>query len=273
MADADETGMALDDAEYVNVDGSDVQIKVEAGRKAMESQMSIASVAQVQRPEPKIDPSLMFRKPLSIVKIRVKDQEFHLHKDLLTLHCKYFDKALNGPFVEGQSQSVHLDDISGTDFGFFVDILHRAFFNRNFVLRKEHTGGTLSTKQILTLWQLADRFCSDSITKLAKESLDHRLSLYSETQWRKLYEKRTSADLEDRVRRLQEAYFMCIELGLPFKDDVVAATANCPAQLYTDTVHVFEQDFMVEVSSKMMMKYADMNLTKKRTAQEALDNS
>jgi len=196
--------------------------------------------------------------------------KFHAHKELLVKDSLYFQGALNGRFQEAITHEVALDDVHPTDFGFYLDILYRSFFSPDFVLRKEQTGGSLSTKQILAFWQLADRFLNATLAEMAKESLGHRLSLYSPQQWVKLYQKRTKADIEDRVRRLQDAYNQCLAGGIPFQDDIAQAAANCPPQVYRDNVHLMEPEFMAVVSEKMIMVHADPALCKKRPVDEML---
>jgi hypothetical protein len=197
------------------------------------------------------------RRPLQIVTVKVQGEVFHVHKELLVKDSLYFEKALNGSFLEGQTQEVVLDDILPADFGFYIDIVYRSFFIKKFVMRKEETGDSLSTKQILTFWQLSDRFLNNRLRDIAKESLEHRLSLYSEQSWRKIYQKRPSSDIEGRIVRLQDAYNQCINSSLPFEEDIIDACANCPPQVYADCVHVMEPDFMALVSQKMIMKHAD----------------
>ena len=214
----------------------------------------------------------MNRTPMEIANIKAGDHEFLVHKELLTRDSKYFQAALDGGFLEAKSQRIELQDVLPADLGFYIDILYRHFFNKDFILRKEHTGGSLSTKQILAFWQIADRFINEPLTMLAMDSLNHRLSLYSEFQWKKLYEKRSKEDLEGRMQRLQDAYNQCVDNGIPFEDHIVSAAANAPVQVYCDTAELMEPDFMALVSKKMMMRHADLTLTKKRPAPSTSEN-
>lgn len=114
------------------------------------------------------------RIPLQIVTIRVKGKEFRVHKELLVKDSFYFHKALNGGFVEAETQEIDFDDILPADFGWYIDLVYRSFFVPNFILRKEQVGGSLSTRQLLALWQLSDRFLNTKLVALVKESLQHR---------------------------------------------------------------------------------------------------
>jgi len=78
------------------------------------------------------------------------------------------------------------------------------------------------------------------------------VSLYSPTQWAKIYAKRPKEDIVDRVRRLQDAYNQCLEGGMPFGGAIVQAAANCPGEAYEDSVHIMEADFMAMVSKKVI---------------------
>ena len=207
------------------------------------------------------------RQPLSIATIAINGTEFFVHTDLLCKHSDYFTRCLRGSFAEAETQRVEIndDDISADDFGLWVDLLYRSHFQKpdTFVLRKEETGGTLSTMQILTLWKLSDRFLHKPLAALVEESLQHRLSLYSVEQWRKLYRTRPASDIRSRVSRLQDAYRYCCDQELPFVNDIVTACANCPAQVYADCVSLLEVDFMMLVSQRMIMAHADNQLVSK----------
>lgn len=61
--------------------------------------------------------------PMMIANIMVKaGQTFSVHKTILTQDSTYFDEALNERFPEVQSQTMHLDDINGIDFGFYIAV-------------------------------------------------------------------------------------------------------------------------------------------------------
>ncbi len=155
------------------------------------------------------------RVPQEVVRVQVMNHDFLVHKQVLVKDSPYFERALNGPFAESKRQEIVLNEVSPGDFGFYVDILYRSFFVPKFILRKEQTGGRLSTKQILSFWQLSDRFLNGPLVDMAKESLDHRLSLYSPPHWIKLYQRCDKADIEERMSRLQDAFNQCLNGGMP----------------------------------------------------------
>ena len=202
----------------------------------------------------------------------VHGAQFAVHAELLCRESSYFVGCLRGGFAEAETQTVEIDDedISAEDFGLWVDLLYRVHFNKPgaFVLRKEETGGTLSTMQLLTLWKLSDRFLNKPLAAIVEESLQHRLGLYSVEQWRKLYRTRPTQDIKSRVSRLQDAYRYCCEQSLPFANAIVNACANCPAQVYDSSVAILDKEFMEQVSRRMIMAHADNSLLSKeqRTA-------
>ncbi len=66
------------------------------------------------------------------------------------------------------------------------------------------------------------------------------------------------------MRRLQDAHNQCLDGGMPFRDDIVRAAANCPPQVYRDCVHIMEPEFMSLVSQLIIMGHADPNLICKK---------
>ncbi|KAF2788104.1 hypothetical protein K505DRAFT_342376 [Melanomma pulvis-pyrius CBS 109.77] len=65
-----------------------------------------------------------------IVEVGPEHKKYHVHKDLLTYHSEYFNKALNGPWKENEERLVTLDDIeprtySNTEAGQCGDYLQR----------------------------------------------------------------------------------------------------------------------------------------------------
>ncbi len=211
----------------------------------------------------------------------VHGREFFVHAELLCKHSAYFSRCLRGGFAEAQTQRIDLGgggggggggegsddggDLTPEDLGLWIDLLYRWHFHQpgTFVLRKEETGGTLSTMQLLTLWRLSDRFLHAPLAALAEESLQHRLGLYSAEQWRKLYRTRPAADIEARASRLQTAFRYCRAHELPFADGIVSAFANCPAQVYADCAPTLDPEFMMQVSRRMILAHADNSLLSK----------
>lgn len=67
-------------------------------------------------------------KPQGFVTIAVsrnsQEQEFIMHKELVTFHSPFFDRAFNSRFIEGLTQRMTMDDVSAKVFGLLVHWLY-----------------------------------------------------------------------------------------------------------------------------------------------------
>ncbi|KAG9946324.1 hypothetical protein KCU85_g6653, partial [Aureobasidium melanogenum] len=64
------------------------------------------------------------RSPTVTVCVGIKKEEFCVHKELICTKSTFFDKALNGSFVEASTRLVHLEHISAPLFSIFVSWLY-----------------------------------------------------------------------------------------------------------------------------------------------------
>jgi hypothetical protein len=53
-----------------------------------------------------------------------EQQQYHLHKALLTHHSEYFLRAFNGSWKEAEDRIVTLEDVGPVTFGIFVEWLY-----------------------------------------------------------------------------------------------------------------------------------------------------
>lgn len=68
---------------------------------------------------------------LETVTIHLADTETAVYKDLLCAVSPYFQKALKGPFIEAQTQSITLHDVDKRVFRVFLQWVHiQAFSHR-----------------------------------------------------------------------------------------------------------------------------------------------
>jgi len=91
-------------------------------------------------------------------------QTFVVHKDFATFHSTVFDKIFNGPYNEGQTQKMVLDDVSSEDFGTIVHWLYT----------KQIESTLDAPNHILTLaklWTLANRFTILELLRYIMEEL------------------------------------------------------------------------------------------------------
>jgi hypothetical protein len=96
----------------------------------------------------------MISKPQAFVTILASGQEYIIPKQLITFYSPFFDRAFNGTFLEGQTQTMTLgEDIPVDIFGLFVHWL----YTRQLC----HPGlepQNLELMELAQLWTLAGRF-------------------------------------------------------------------------------------------------------------------
>ncbi|CAG8976468.1 hypothetical protein HYALB_00008058 [Hymenoscyphus albidus] len=107
--------------------------------------------------------STITSQPIVVVKVSLDDssKEFLVHQSFLCFYSHYFTAALEGPFQEGQSQTVHLEEMCPTAFSIFVNWLYCQRIERS---NKE----PLLRENLLELWLLADRL---NIPRLQNEAM------------------------------------------------------------------------------------------------------
>lgn len=127
----------------------------------------------------KINPSktqsLDLCEPQEIVNIHVaqnngdktKLRTFPLYKSILCRQSPFFDAAFNGPFIEGQSQSMALEDVGEEEFGMFVHYVHfRTIKGGDGTWSPAYTA---PIKSLIKLWILGERFL---VPQLQNDVLD-----------------------------------------------------------------------------------------------------
>ncbi|KAH7382019.1 hypothetical protein BKA64DRAFT_218554 [Cadophora sp. MPI-SDFR-AT-0126] len=118
------------------------------------------------------EPSLNLVDPQPIVTIHViggdyEKQSFKVHKNYICHYSPFFEAALNGPFIEGQTQEVDLTDTPPFIFGTFVNWLYtQKIINRS--------GKLPSCISLSALWILADKLLVPSLQNQALSALNAR---------------------------------------------------------------------------------------------------
>jgi hypothetical protein len=96
----------------------------------------------------------LISKPQAFVTILASGQEYIVHKQLITFYSPFFDRAFNGAFLEGQTQTMTLGEEIPVDiFGLFVHWLYTQ--------QLCHTGlepRSLELMELAQLWTSAGRF-------------------------------------------------------------------------------------------------------------------
>lgn len=207
-----------------------------------------------------------YSSPTPIVTISVMDGvKFYVHKTIMTENSEYFAKALNGPFLEGSTQSIDLDDVLPGLFGRYVNTMYLAVLSPltaeiapyNVESCKCHTS---QLQNCLRHWQLADRFLDSKMMAIAEKSInfisgDH----LSVDRWTEDYIQ-NDEHLERfwaRFVNLQSAFYLCKEESIPFQEHMVTALANCPAQVFAEHVERLEEGFRTAVTKAFALPHVD----------------
>ncbi|KAF1757923.1 hypothetical protein GCK72_014380 [Caenorhabditis remanei] len=90
--------------------------------------------------------------------IVVDGSEFHVNKQILAMHSKYFYNMFFGNFTEKNSKSVEIPGVSYDDFVIFLDFVHP-------------TGRKMEVEFVENLMELADLFLADRIMDYCEEFL------------------------------------------------------------------------------------------------------
>lgn len=212
--------------------------------------------------------------------IKVKDRKtFCIHKNILVQGSEYFKKALDGPFTEGQTNLIDLDDIPAGDFGLYVSAIYPLALSRSKlalqdILPLDNPGSRShhTWRPILILWQMGDRFLNPKVMSIARAELDAKLSTYSVSEWKMIYERSSEASWRPRVHRLQNAFGLCQDGGQPFGQSLVTAASNAPPQVFAACVDDLENDvFKSQVTKAFALRFADpVSTARKRRREERM---
>lgn len=191
--------------------------------------------------------------------------KFYVHKTILTKNSAYFDRALNGAFLEGCTQSIDLDDINADDFGRYVNILYQASFTQNVTLVDMNSRFLCSSilPKLLRIWELADRFLDQNIKAIAKTSIESRFELLSVRAWEDLHEQGPTASMSGRFKRLQQVFDLCKQANIPYQDYVVTGLANCTPQVFAEHVEDLNGDFKKAVIKVFALRFVGCHVSSK----------
>lgn len=205
-----------------------------------------------------------------MVSIKVKGGEsFDLHKNILAKDSAYFERALNGPFTEGQTQSIDLDDIEPSHFGIYLSVAYPVAL----VIGKLSLGDIMTSKEckrigtwlyLMRLWQLADRLHNVKVKAIAKGEMYNRFMSYTVHGWLSMYQRYPWSKVALVVSRMNSALILCQNEDIPFHDDFITAISNCPPQALTDCLELLDDDFKSAVTKKFALRFADPAVTAKK---------
>ncbi|PMD48923.1 hypothetical protein L207DRAFT_575567 [Hyaloscypha variabilis F] len=107
-------------------------------------------------------------------------QEFKLPKDTLCYYSPFFERAFNGPFLEGRSQIMTLEDVDGAVFGLIVAWLYTKDISDEDLLIGVPSGSPnahfLSTLRLTRLWVLGQRVLMPNLQNQVITKLQPRLA-------------------------------------------------------------------------------------------------
>lgn len=193
---------------------------------------------------------------------------FHLHKDVLTNDSAYFKAALDGPFFEGQAQSIDLDDIEAAHFGLYVSLAYPTALSMKAVSLRDVWTLENTTKcswtDLLRLWQLADRFLNSKIVAVAQAELNERFIELSVDRWLSRYQNKAWPYIKKYVSDLNCAFRLCQDENLPFQDKYVTGLSHCPPQVFAECVEELDDDFRSAVTKAFALRLADPLLTARK---------
>lgn len=200
----------------------------------------------------------------------VEGKVFKAQKAVLVKDSLYFDRALNGPFREGQTQTIDLeDDVDAKDFAFYVEVAYRSYFNEDFKLREERSG---RLRTVLLLWVLTDHFLNGRLRAITTEGLEWLLRVFDVRNWEYHYKSAYTPHrmLLKWITVLQAAFKDCLMRDIPFKDKFAEAAAAMPPQLFSEMHDTLDPEFRSAVTKKFIKRFEDPRLRRPLVEDESL---
>ncbi|KAF8852848.1 hypothetical protein BDZ45DRAFT_749143 [Acephala macrosclerotiorum] len=115
-------------------------------------------------------PRFSFRSTQSFMTVYIGNgsgavESFTVLKSFICHHSPFFKAAFNGPYLEGQSQSITLEDLDANVFALFVEWL----YTQN-VPAEHNTGEKVTMLQYAKLWVLAKRFVIPTLQNIVMKT-------------------------------------------------------------------------------------------------------
>ncbi|ROW11316.1 hypothetical protein VMCG_01563 [Cytospora schulzeri] len=211
----------------------------------------------------------LFFEAQHLVTIKVKGKIFKVQKAVLVKDSPYFDRALNGSFREGQTQTIDLeDDVDDEHFSIYVELVYRSYFDEEFQLNKYDRlcKGSLSSdytkrlRAVLHLWVLADRFLNDRLQAVAIEGMALVLSKFNVQDWKFRYQYFSPHLVVAQITSLQEVFEECPMHGSLIKDKLAEAAAAMPPQLFSELHDTLDPEFRSAVTKKFIKRFELLDL-------------
>ncbi|TVY49272.1 hypothetical protein LCER1_G008549, partial [Lachnellula cervina] len=104
----------------------------------------------------------------------VKPKTFIVHKEIVCYHSPVLNAAFNSGFVEGQTQTYKLDDVSEGVFKLLVQWLYSQKLTvQDLDQKKDFTAIYWQDRNLAALYVLADRLAMPSLQNLVLEKIEH----------------------------------------------------------------------------------------------------
>ncbi|CZR61819.1 uncharacterized protein PAC_11716 [Phialocephala subalpina] len=177
--------------------------------------------------------TVLVAKDASKSKDKTALRSFPLYKSVLCRQSPFFKAAFKGPFIEGQSQSMTLEDVGIEEFGSFVHWMHYG------VIASKHgveSGDVplIPTKVLIKLWMLGERFLVPQLQNDAMDILYNRV-------------KNRYSNFLDNFKDFHDIMGDS-EAPAPLRQFVLDGLLSCPESQLTDKVlDAMEPEMMKDV--------------------------
>jgi hypothetical protein len=154
-------------------------------------------------------------------------QPFLIHKNFICHYSPYFDAAFNGNFVEGETQTLDLEDTHPEVFGVFVQWLYTQQ-----IIEPEESQRTLSQpRRLMSLWILADKVL---VPRLQNETF-RRIDCFR---------KGATPELWTSVREIYHDIYNNTQIESPLREYFVIFHVGC---IVKDEEQLYPHEMLVDL--------------------------
>ncbi|CAG8950236.1 hypothetical protein HYFRA_00008474 [Hymenoscyphus fraxineus] len=157
-------------------------------------------------------------------------QSFIIHKNFICYYSPYFAVAFNGGFIESETHTCHMEDVSPGAFALFVDWIYTQQIPCD-----ERLHYRKATENLVGLWLLADRCLVPKLQNQALVVLDRerrRLNYRLASSAAQVYEE-TSVDSPFR------RYFVLV-VATAVINESIETSAGMPREMLVDVINVLK---------------------------------
>jgi hypothetical protein len=199
------------------------------------------------------------REPSTFVTINVRaapeSRQFIVHKNAIYYYSAFFEKAFNSEFIEGQTQTMTLDDVDDSTSGLLA--------NWCYTQKLEHATKAIKLVELAEVWTLAERFFMPKLQYYAMESMcmNHKREVQKTDQleFRELVDYAYVAEDDSEATPLKRVVIGKFLVHMTGEEGVVSRGkyeeivdyffGSGPAQ---DLLKVFLKHYEVEISNRCL---------------------